>query len=160
MPDRRVLASIAELVDIVELTGVRFTSVHAARLSVEDPEALEIEGAGSPVQINLQPAHSEDGRSFSVLASAETRRPEFEINASVEVAYRFTEPIAEMDEDLMGQFLGTSVVVTAAPYLREAFTSLGARIEVRDTGFPLVRAGAVTRIDESDSAPEEPTTVT
>lgn len=148
MTEPRVLASAEELTELAELNDVIYLSLGGVR-----HDEVEVD---EPIQpdIQLRAGWSDDATQFVVHAELSVKLASADLTAEVQVQYRLSEP-ATADELIVGEFLGRSAVLVAAPYLREAVTSLAARLRVPVPNFPLIRPSVLEPLEIRSDVDDE-----
>ena len=141
-----MIGSLEELGGLIELSDVAFLKVSGWLLE----EAGE-ETSDEP-EIKVFPYLGEDGLSLVVRVQTELHLEKAHIEVEVAVKYVLEEAIEPIAEELMGEFLGRSVILTAGPYLREAIQATGSRLQVK---VPLMSLFKPNRLQRAQSSGED-----
>lgn len=133
---------------LLSLDDILVTEFRALRSFDEDAEPEPFP------QFELLPSFNDAGTRLRVEVAATVRTQEAELAVRVEVRYELSEPIEPVSEEIMGDLLGGSTVVTAAPYVREALHNGAVHIRVDAPFLPLITP---TRLQRDEPNEDEPT---
>lgn len=117
--------ALAELVANLTLSEVVLVKVDAERLS-RSPDADQEELGGWEFRFDSQIA---DEAEFTIQVKSRAKTAAMSVSLVHQLQYNLAEPVAHLDNDVMGRFLGSSVIPTVAPYVRELVHGLGMRMQ-------------------------------
>jgi len=136
------VTSLEDLLAAIELNDVVFVRVSGERFGDErTPEEIP------DPEINLRPGFSDDGLMMIVHAIVQVGTPAADFRGELQLQFKVNEPI-EVNDDAMGDFISSTALVVATPYLRETVVTLAAKLRVPVPTLPLVRPGmALTAVE-------------
>jgi hypothetical protein len=147
--DRRVLRTIEELRDAIELDDIRYVDISATRTADIGEDAADVEP-----QLTLGPSLSKSGKRLRVHVTGRLTSRVSELCVSVDAIYRFDEPVRFEDEKVVVEFMGNSTIVSVAPHIREAFQSLSLRLRAPVPMIGLIKPAVLEPIDPNDTSVE------
>lgn len=147
--DRRLLASVEELRDAVDLTDIRYIEISARRTA----EVGEGEVDSEP-RLTLGPRMAKNGKRMKVDVTCRLTTPVSELLVSVQAIYSFEESVRFEDESVVVDFMGNSTIVSVAPHIREALQSLSMRLRTPVPMIGLIKPVVLKPIDPNDTSIE------
>jgi len=145
MSGSRVVASAAEMVNLVELTGIKVYDIAG---HLVEPPALEASTTDDP---DRQPEPRTPGESFAVFARGgdtwfETRTKlvvqtvEADLSADAGAIFTYSEPLT-VSREVAGEFVEKVGVMAVYPFVREQVFTTASRLGVAPPVMGLLRAG-------------------
>jgi hypothetical protein len=142
----RVIATVPELVDAIELSDIVTFELRARRRDGDfDDLAAAQEDGEDERSFEPRLMLSQSDTQLAVRLVAELQTPTIECVVDVAAIYGLREPVT-IDEEPLREFLENIAVMTLIPYVRVAFHDLTGRLGDAET-LPLVRGGSVTLTD-------------
>lgn len=129
----RKLETIHELVEVAELSGVRFEELSSRR-----PEKDRERPEDTPVGMEVR--HHQGPESLVVRFRMTVTHPQADYVAEVGTYFTLSEPV-EFSTDIVVEFIERVAVMAAYPFLREAIATMAARLEVDVPMLGLLKAG-------------------
>lgn len=164
-PASRAVATVEELIQFIELTGLRTFEISGKRSEDDSPAAdadtrpsqsdeaaaAEEESAAAEAEISVEimESHTADHIITRFRATVEARDADFV--ADVGLRYTFTEPL-DLAQDAVEGLLNRVAVMSAWPFIREAVATTAARMELEVPVLGLIKQGdfRVRRVESAN----------
>lgn len=138
---KRAVESVEDLITALSLKDIQYTDLHAKRGNAPGVRPRDVSGS---IRHEISYGHSDDGLEGIAEIKATAERGETSLSVTVAAHYEFSEPIAELSEDIAREFVNRVVLFQLTPFIREGLASLASRLRVPAPVLGLLKSTEAT----------------